>query len=50
MAKQVKYVKLILANGDTRLIQTKTITSAYIRKIVDAMILPANVMRYEVIA
>lgn len=49
MAKQIHYVRLLLANGETRLIQTKTTTAAYIRRIIDDLILPANVMRYEVI-
>ena len=49
MAKQIRYVRLTLANGETRLLQTKTTTASYIRKIIESLILPANVMKYEVI-
>lgn len=49
MAKQVRNVRLDLANGDSRLIQVKTVTERYIRRVIADMILPAHVMRWEVL-
>lgn len=51
MAKQMRNVKLTMANGDTTVVQVKTTTEKYIRKLIADMIwLPAKVMRWEVLA
>ena len=50
MAKRVRYAVLTLANGETRMIQVKTTTAEYIRRVIADMILPAKVMGWEVIA
>ena len=50
MAKRVHGVILTLANGDTRRIDVKTTTAEYIRRVIADLILPAKVMRYEVLA
>lgn len=49
MAKHIKYVRLTLANGETRLIQVKTTTVEYIESVIADLIFPANVMRWELI-
>ena len=51
MAKQMRNVKLTMANGDTTVVQVKTTTEKYIRKLIADMIwLPAKVMMWEVLA
>ena len=50
MAKRVRYAILTLANGETRMIQIKTTTAEYICRVIADMILPAKVMRWEVLA
>ena len=50
MAKRVRYAILTLANGETRMIQVKTTTAEYICRVIADMILPAKVMRWEVLA
>ena len=50
MAKRVRYAVLTLANGETRMIQVKTTTAEYIRRVIADMILPCKVMRWEVLA
>ena len=51
MAKQMRNVELTLANGDTTIVQVKTTTERYIRKLIaDMYWLPCRVMRWEVIA
>ena len=49
MAKRVHYVRLFLANGETKMIQTKTTTESYLRRLFNDLILPANVTKYEVV-
>ena len=49
MAKQVRKVRLDLANGESRLIQVKTVTERYILRVIADMILPAHVLRWEVL-
>ena len=49
MAKRLKYVRLTLANGETRVIQVKTATVEYIENVIADLIFPANVMRWELI-
>ena len=51
MARQMRNVKLMMANGDTTVVQVKTTTESYIRRLIADMIwLPAKVMRWEVLA
>ena len=50
MARRVRYAILTLANGETRMIQVKTTTAEYICRVIADMILPAKVMRWEVLA
>lgn len=49
MAKRVRYCKLMLANGETRMIQVKTTTENYIRKVIADLMLPAKVVEWVVI-
>ena len=49
MAKKVRYVKLTMSNGETRLVQVKTTTENYIRKLIADMCLPAKVIRWEIL-
>lgn len=49
MAKKVKYVRLYLANGETRVIQVKTATANYIEGVIADMIFDSHVMRWELI-
>lgn len=49
MAKQMRNVRLELANGESRLIQTKTITERYIRKVIAELWLPAKVVGWVVL-
>ena len=47
--KKVKYVRLTMANGETRVVQVKTTTENYIRKLIADMNLPDKVIRWEVV-
>lgn len=49
MAKRVRYCKLVLENGDTKVIQVKTTTENYIRKVIADMCLPGKVIKWVVI-
>lgn len=49
MAKQVKTILLVLANGETRMIQSKTCTENYVRKIIADLWLPAKVTSWKVV-
>ena len=49
MAKRVRYIRFTLSNGETRLIQTKTTTENYIRKVIADMNFPAKVVAWEVL-
>lgn len=49
MAKRVRYCRLMLENGDTKMIQIKTTTENYIRKVIADMRLPAKVVGWEVV-
>ena len=50
--KSIKYVRLYLANGETKLEQVKTTTDRYIKNLIAdiAYRLPAKVTSWEVIA
>ena len=48
MAKRVRYVRFTLTNGETRMIQVKTTTENFIRKLIADMRI--SVRSYEVIA
>ena len=47
MAKRNRYVRLTLSNGDTKVVQTKTCTEDYIRKLIAD--LRISVVKWEVI-
>ena len=49
MAKRVRYCILMLENGDTKMIQVKTTTENYIRKVIADMCLPMKVVDWEVV-
>ena len=49
MAKRMKYVRLYLANGETRLIRVKTATVNYIECVIADLVFPASVTRWELI-
>jgi len=49
MAKRMRNVRLIMANGETRMIQVKTTTERYIREIIADLWLPAKVTGWEVL-
>lgn len=49
MAKRVRYCRLMLENGDTKLIQVKTTTENYIRKVIADMCLTVKVVGWEVV-
>lgn len=51
MAKQMRNVKLTMANGDTTIVRVKTTTERYLRRVIaDMYWLPAKVMGWEVLA
>ena len=49
MAKRMRNVCLMMANGETRMIQVKTTTENYIRKVIADLFLPSNVTKWEVL-
>lgn len=51
MAKRNRYVRLTLANGDTRVVDVgKTCTDRYIERFIADLILPYPVTKWEVLA
>lgn len=50
MAKRMRNIRLDLANGDSVMIQSKTVTDRYILEIIaDMTTLPAKVIGWEVL-
>lgn len=49
MARRIRLIRLNMSNGESTVIQVKTTTENYIRKVIADMILPAKVMTYEFI-
>lgn len=49
MAKQVRKIKLTLANGDTRVVESKTCTEGYVQRLIADLWLPAKVIGWVVL-
>jgi len=49
MAKRVKRVRLDMANGKSVVVQVKTTTEDFIEALIADLLLPAKVLRWEVL-